>query len=104
MIRLMKIMILIFAIVFSTTGSASGDASAGEAVAANCSGCHGASGEGDANNPPLAGLDSTKHFEMLKAYKDGTREGAMMQMFVANLSEEDMKNVAAYYAALKKSE
>jgi len=80
---------------------AGGDLAAGEAKAAeSCAGCHGAAGEGMGDNPPLAGLGKDEHFEMLKAFKDGTREGAMMQMFAAQLSEEDMLNIAAYYASL----
>lgn len=76
------------------------DVSAGEAKAANCAGCHGAKGEGVGDNPPLAGLDETYHIEQLKAFKSGERESAMMQMFASQLSEEDMADIAAYYASL----
>ena len=79
---------------------AGGDAAAGEAKAAGCAGCHGAAGEGNADNPPLAGMDKAYHVEQLAAYKSGEREHAMMQMFVSQLSEEDMANIAAYYASL----
>lgn len=79
---------------------ACGDVSAGETKAASCAGCHGANGEGSGDNPPLAGLDKAYHIEQLKAYKSGEREGAMMQMFAAQLSEEDMADIAAYYASL----
>jgi cytochrome c553 len=93
----------IFALLLVTgAAQAGGDAEAGKALAANCSGCHGENGEGMDPNPPIAGLDEAAHVEMLKAYKDGTREDPMMQMFVASLSEEDMANLAAYYATLEK--
>ncbi|NNE04851.1 MAG: c-type cytochrome [Xanthomonadales bacterium] len=83
------------------TAVAGGDVAAGEAKAAEaCAGCHGAAGEGMGDNPPLAGLDKKEHAEMLFAYKDGSKEGAMMQMFSAPLSEEDIWNLAAYYASL----
>lgn len=80
---------------------AGGDVAAGEAAAANCAGCHGAAGEGmGEDNPPIAGLDEAEHFKMLQEYKAGSRGGAMMQMFVGQLSEDDMANIAAYYASL----
>ena len=79
---------------------AGGDAAAGETKAANCAGCHGAAGEGMGDNPAIAGLDAEEHFKMLQEYKEGTRGEAMMQMFGAQLSEEDMADIAAYYASL----
>ena len=103
----MKVRILLVSVVFALmafTSStwAGGDAAAGETKSAGCAGCHGAAGEGSGDNPPIAGLDAAKHVAMLKEYKAGTREGAMMQMFSAQLSEEDMADIAAYYASLAK--
>ena len=102
----MKISKLMTALVFSlmmVAGSAwaGGDAAAGEAKAASCAGCHGAAGEGmGEENPPIAGLDADEHFKMLQEYKAATRGEAMMQMLSAPLSEEDMADIAAYYATL----
>ena len=84
----------------SGAAQAGGDAEAGKALAANCAGCHGANGEGMDPNPAIAGIEEAEHVKMLNEYKDGTREDPMMQMFVGQLSEEDMANVAAYYATL----
>ena len=80
---------------------AGGDAAAGEAKAASCGGCHGADGMGNADNPPAAGLDEAYFVEQLAAYKSGEREHAMMQMFAGQLSDEDMADLAAYYAGMK---
>ena len=79
---------------------AEGDATAGKAKADVCSGCHGAAGMGDENNPALAGLDAAYQVEQLAAYKSGDREHAMMQMFASQLSDEDMADLAAYYSTL----
>lgn len=81
---------------------AAGDIAAGEAKAANCAGCHGQAGEGVGQNPCLAGMPAEEHFAILQAYKDGSREGAMMQMFAKQLSEADMRDIAAYYESLGK--
>lgn len=102
MLKLWTTTILLTLALFAGAAWAGGDAAAGEAKAASCAGCHGAAGEGAGDNPPLAGLDCEEHYNMLVAYKDGTREGAMMQMFASQLSEEDMKDIAAYYASLEK--
>ena len=97
-----KLLISIMFTLLMSSGAAlaGGDAEAGKALAANCSGCHGENGEGMDPNPPIAGLEEAKHVQMLKEYKDGTREDPMMQMFVSQLSDEDMANIAAYYATL----
>lgn len=81
---------------------AGGDAARGEELSANCVDCHGANGEGLDDAPAIAGLDEVKHVEALKAYKSGERvdEGEVMLMFTEELSEQDMADLAAYYATL----
>ncbi|NND44293.1 MAG: c-type cytochrome [Xanthomonadales bacterium] len=83
---------------------AAGDAEAGKEKAASCAGCHGAQGEGSGPNPPIAGLDADTHLQMLIEYKAGERGEALMQMFAAQLSEQDMADIAAYYACLEAAE
>ena len=96
------LIVAVFAILASVNVAvAGGDASAGEAKAATCAGCHGADGMGNPDNPPIAGLDSAYIVEQLAAYKSGAREHAMMQMFAGQLSDEDMADLAAYYSGLK---
>lgn len=84
----------------ATAAWAGGDAAAGEAKAAACSGCHGAAGEGGGENPAIAGMDEAALVAALQAYKSGERENAMMQMFAGQLSEQDMADLAAYYSGL----
>ena len=102
----MKISKLVFAGIFAlfmgaNVALAGGDAVAGEAKAASCAGCHGADGMGVGDNPPTAGLDEAYFIEQMTAYKSGERENAMMQMFAAQLSDQDTADLAAYYASLK---
>lgn len=81
---------------------AGGDAAHGAELAIDCVDCHGEDGKGDGDIPAIAGLDPEKHVELLKAYKSGelSDEDGMMQMFTETLSEQDMKDLAAYYARL----
>jgi len=86
----------------SLTAEAAGNAAAGQAKASNCAGCHGADGKGQAPNPALAGLKADYFVAQLKAFKSGKRKNALMKMMAGNLSDEDMENLAAYYASLRK--
>ena len=81
---------------------AGGDAASGQQLSIDCADCHGADGKGDEDNPAIAGLDETEHFEKLKAYKSGelSDEDEIMLMFTEELSEQDMADLAAYYATL----
>jgi cytochrome c553 len=92
--------IAIFGVV--SAAQAGGDAGAGKAKAGACAGCHGASGEGKAPNPPLAGKAEDQFVQALKDYKSGKRANAVMKTFATPLSDQDMANLAAYYASLKK--
>jgi len=81
---------------------AGGDVAAGKAKAGACAGCHGASGQGNKPNPPLAGLPEAKFVQAMKDYKSGKRANPVMKSFAGPLSDQDFENLAAYYASLKK--
>lgn len=79
---------------------APGDQAAGKAAAAGCAGCHGDNGVSTtAGTPSLAGQDAQYHLAALRAYKDGSRKDETMKGVVSGLSEAQMKDIAAYYAA-----
>ncbi|MFQ5938029.1 MAG: c-type cytochrome, partial [Acidiferrobacterales bacterium] len=66
-----------------------------------CVGCHGADGKGNTPNPPLAGLRKEYFVQQLQDFKSGARQHAMMKMLASKLSDDDMADLAAYYALLK---
>jgi cytochrome c553 len=80
-----------------------GDAAAGKARAAACAACHGAAGI-SANGmwPNLAGQKETYLAKQMKAFRDGDRKDPMMAPMAAALSDDDIANLAAYYASLGK--
>jgi cytochrome c553 len=80
-----------------------GDAAAGGAKAPACFACHGPGGSGAINPewPKLAGQHSSYILEQLSAFKSGQRKNAVMQGQAATLSDDDMKNVGAFFAAQK---
>ena len=83
------------------TAYAAGDAAAGKAKAASCAGCHGANGQGVPPNPALTGKSEAQLVQAMQDYKSGKRANAVMKAMTAALSDQDMANLAAYYASLK---
>jgi cytochrome c553 len=80
---------------------AAGDVAAGKAKAAGCAGCHGASGQGVPPNPALAGKSENQLLQDMQDYKSGKRNNAVMKALMGPLTDQDMANLAAYYASLK---
>jgi cytochrome c553 len=84
---------------------AAGDASAGKGKAAVCAACHGADGNSPSNMfPKLAGQGEAYLIKQMSDFKDETRKNAIMAPMVAALSEQDMADLAAYYAGNKSTE
>jgi len=76
------------------------DLAKGQVTAAVCSACHMADGSrGSPANPILAGQHPEYLVKQLQEYKAGKRKNAIMAGFAATLSEDDMRNVAAFYAS-----
>jgi cytochrome c553 len=72
----------------------------GKGTATKCAACHGA--DGNSSNPSwpnLIGQSKVYLVNALKAYKGGVRKNGMMAGIVKDLSDADIENVAAYYAA-----
>jgi cytochrome c553 len=90
--------------VFLTPGSvAPGNAVAigrGATLALRCSMCHGARGLSEANSPNLAGQYDGVVYKQLRDFKSGARVSAIMGPLVADLTTQDMRELAAYYAYL----
>ncbi len=94
--------ILLTGLLAGAMGTAmAGDAAAGKALAKKCKGCHGKKGEGRGKNPKLAGQSADELVKDLHAFKDGSRKNKMMQRMVKKLSDDDMENLAAYFAGMK---
>jgi cytochrome c553 len=72
----------------------------GATLGLQCTMCHGARGLSEADSPNLAGQYASAIFKQLKDYTSGARTSAIMSPRVANLTEQDMRDLAAYYAYL----
>jgi cytochrome c553 len=78
------------------------DVEAGRRKAEPCKACHGADGNATVpGTPSLAGqLSMFTHWQLIK-YRDGRRKDPQMTPFAANMTDEDMADLAAYFAAQK---
>jgi cytochrome c553 len=85
-----------------SVAQAAGDPAAGKAKAVACAACHGANGQGVPPNPALTGRTEDEMLQAMKDYKSGKRNNAVMKGMMAGLGDQDMANLAAYYASLKK--
>ena len=98
----MKKALLLMVAAAATFSTQAADIEAGKAKAATCAACHGANGiSAIPTYPNLAGQKEAYIVAQLKAFKSGARDNAIMKPMATMLTEEDMKNVAAYYASLK---
>jgi cytochrome c553 len=103
----MKIKFLAVAVGIAMCGAsailhAEGNPRAGKDKAATCNSCHGDNGNSMAPNfPKLAQQHASYVVKQLQAFKSGVRNDPMMSPMALPLSDEDMADIAAYYAAQK---
>jgi len=77
-----------------------GDVAKGKDLSATCAQCHGVDGNSTiASNPKLAGQYESYLIQALSAYRSGKRTSAIMQPFAAPLSDQDIKDLAAYFSS-----
>ena len=79
---------------------AAGNAEAGKGKAAVCAACHGADGNSPMDMfPKIAGQGEAYLVKQMADFKSGERNNAVMAPMVATLSDEDMADLAAYFAS-----
>src|SRR5690606_38371850 len=77
-----------------------GDAEAGKAKSATCAACHGADGNSLAPTfPKIAGQGERYLVKQMLDIRDGRRSVPEMVPFVSGLSDEDIADISAYFAA-----
>lgn len=97
----MKRLLVLSALLMAAPLAEAADLEAGKAkVAAVCAACHGASGVSVSDTIPNLAAQRAAYLEaQLRALKEGTRKNPVMNAIAAQLSAEDIANVAAFFAA-----
>ena len=94
----------VLALLASTASLAGGSADAGRTKANTCMGCHGIPGYTNAyptyRVPKLGGQSADYLAAALKAYKSGERPHLTMRAQTANLSDQDIADIAAFLATV----
>jgi cytochrome c553 len=94
----------VLALTASAMAAADGDAAKGKQKTALCEGCHGIEGYKTAfpavyHVPKLGGQHASYIVKALQGYKSGERSHPTMRAIAADLTDQDMADLAAYYAA-----
>mgnify|MGYP001826136191 FL=1 len=88
----------------ANTALAEGDAEAGKVKAYTCTGCHGIPGYKNVyptyHVPKIGGQNEAYLDVALKAYRDDQRQHSTMQLQAKALSDQDIADIAAYFASL----
>lgn len=97
-----KLTIALAATVLMAAPTFAADIAAGKTKAVMCSACHGANGVSSVPMyPNLAGQKEMYIAKQLKDFKAGNRKDPIMAPMAMGLSDDDIANIAAYYASLK---
>lgn len=95
----MRVLIAIASLLVAPLSFAGSDAARGEQLSGTCAACHGPGGVSTQPMfPTLAGQHRDYLVESLKQYRQGTRKDPVMGAQAANLSDQDIKDLALYYA------
>jgi cytochrome c553 len=70
-------------------------------LAATCANCHGTNGQAVGDMKPLAGVSAAKIVSMVADYKSGNQPATIMHQIAKGYTDDQIKLVAAYFAAQK---
>lgn len=99
--RLTSLVTLAAALAVSSFAQAAGNIEAGKKLAEPCAACHGADGNStDPQYPRLTGQYRDYLQESMLQYKTGKRKNAIMAGFMQPLTEQNIADLASYFASL----
>lgn len=89
------------ALLAATAAAAAGNAEAGSAKSMFCSGCHGVDGNVAYVSARLAGQSTVRFHDNLMAFQEGKRFHPVMNILSLGLKEQDIQDLAMFYASQK---
>lgn len=96
-------LITVFALALPAVSLADGDVDRGRAIGDTCMGCHSIANYQNAypmyDVPKLGGQHEAYIVIALKAYRDGDRPHKTMHAQAATMSDQDIADIAAYFAS-----
>src|SRR5450755_544470 len=95
------LIVTLLATIMSLSAASAADEAAGKAKAEACAGCHGEAGISQTENiPSLAGQPDQFTQWQLVFFRGGSRKNEQMQPIAEQLSNDDVRNLGAYFASL----
>lgn len=74
------------------------DAVTGATIGYTCMGCHGVNGQSPGSIPSIAGQSAERLTTQMMAYRDGSKNGTIMNRIAKGYTPEEIKAVAAFFA------
>src|SRR3989337_254157 len=75
---------------------------AGSRLAASCAMCHGTAGHSVGGNEPLAGMPKDELARKFREFRSGAKPATTMHQISKGYSDQEIDQIAAYFAAQKK--
>jgi cytochrome subunit of sulfide dehydrogenase len=75
------------------------DTNLGRNLAATCANCHGTNGQARGDSKPLAGVSAEKIMAAIADFKSGAQPATIMHQISKGYTDDQMKLIAAYFAA-----
>jgi cytochrome c553 len=95
-----RVLFVAVAVAIAAPAWAQGNAARGRQKADECASCHGPDGNSENPEwPKIAGLDEAYIVAQLRAFQTGGRDDMVMAPLAEELSEQDMRDLAAFYAS-----
>jgi len=102
MIKIQSVIAFMLLVAFPVASIAGGNAAEGQNKSATCQACHGETGMATQTiYPNLAGQHQDYLEKAMYDYRDGSRTNAVMSSFAANLTDDDIEDISAWYASQK---
>ncbi len=74
----------------------------GQMLSLSCASCHGTDGKSVAVTPYIAGMGKNTMYSILLDYKNGKKEGTMMQKHVKGFSDAELEQVSYYFSKIER--
>ncbi len=98
----MKNWLVAGALCAAAVGTAQAEVSQVRVWAAACANCHGTMGKAEQGMESLAGKDKDELLQKMLDFKTGKKPATIMHQLSKGYSDEQLQQLAAYFAALKK--
>lgn len=98
----MKKILTMLACLYGLSYAVDYDPVKGEMLSLSCASCHGTDGKSVAITPSIAGLGKNTMYSILLAYKNGEKEGTMMQKHVKGFSDSELEQVSYYFSKIER--